>query len=221
MKSLGLTGTKRAIGTKGAKQLRANGQVPCVIYGGEENIHFSVDAIAFDKFIYTPNVYQVILDIDGEKVNAVIQHVDYHPVTDAAIHVDFIQVFDDKPVVVAMPVVLQGNAIGVRNGGILSLRKRKMKLRGLASAIPEDITINIEKLRIGQTIKVKDVAALNPSLDFAGSPNDVVVAIKTSRKAVAETEEEEEEGAEGEAAEGAEAPAEGGEEAKAEAPAEG
>ena len=219
MKSLGLSGTKRAIGTKGAKQLRANGQVPCVIYGGEQNVHFSVDAVAFDKFVYTPNVYQVQLDIEGEKMNAVIQHVDFHPVTDAVIHVDFVQVFDDKPVVVAMPVVLKGNAIGVRNGGVLSLRKRKMKLRGLISAIPEDITIDIEKLRIGQTIKVKDVAELNPSLDFAGSPNDVVVGIKTSRKAV-ETEEDEE-GEEGEAAEGAEAPAEGGDEAKAEAPAEG
>jgi large subunit ribosomal protein L25 len=210
MKSLGLTGTKRAIGTKDAKKLRANGQVPCVVYGGAENIHFSVDAIALDKFIYTPHVFQVELDIDGEKINAVIQHSQFHPVTDATLHIDFIQLFEDKPAIVALPVVLKGNSIGVRNGGQLSLRKRKMKIKGLPSALPEDISVNIEKLRIGQSIKVADVAALNPKLEFAGNPNDVIVAVKTSRAAVADGEDEEEEGEEG-----AEAPAEG-----AEAPAE-
>ncbi|MBL4625697.1 MAG: 50S ribosomal protein L25 [Flavobacteriales bacterium] len=216
MKSLGLSGTKRAIGTKGAKKLRANGQVPCVIYGGDENIHFSVDSRALDKFIYTPNVYQVQLEIDGVKINAVIKDTQFHPVTDRTVHVDFVQLFEDREVVIAMPVVLEGNAIGVRNGGNLSLRKRRMKLKGLPSAIPEDIIVDIATLKIGQSIKVADVAALNPKLEFAGNPNDVIVAVKTSRAAV---EDEEEAEGESEATEGGDAPADGAE-AKSEAPAE-
>ena len=216
MKSLGLSGTKRAIGTKDAKKLRADGQVPCVIYGGEKNLHFSVDSRALDKLIYTPSVYRVKLEVDGEKIDAVIKDKQFHPVTDATLHIDFVQLFDDRPAVIAMPVVLTGNSIGVKNGGNLSLRKRTMKLKGLPSAIPEDITVDIADLKIGQSIKVADVAALNPKLEFAGNPNDVIVAVKTSRAAVEDEEEEGEEGAEGEATEGGEAPAEGGE-AKAEA----
>ena len=203
MKSLGLSGTKRAIGTKDAKKLRADGQVPCVIYGGEKNLHFSVDSRALDKLIYTPNVYRVQLDVDGEKIDAVIKAKQFHPVTDATLHVDFVQLFDDRPAIIAMPVVLTGNSIGVKNGGNLSLRKRTMKLKGLPSAIPEDITVDIADLKIGQSIKVADVAALNPKLEFAGNPNDVIVAVKTARAAIEEEEEEEEEeGAEGEATEG-------------------
>ncbi|MBL4653636.1 MAG: 50S ribosomal protein L25 [Flavobacteriales bacterium] len=218
MKSLGLSGTKRAIGTKDAKKLRADGQVPCVIYGGDKNIHFSVDSRAMDKFIYTPNVFRVQLEIEGEKIDAVIKDTQFHPVTEATLHVDFVQLFEDRPAVIAMPVVLIGNAIGVRNGGTLSLRKRRMKLKGLPSAIPDDISIDIEALKIGQSIKVADVAALNPKLEFAGNPNDVVVAVKTSRAAIED--EEEEEGAEGETTEGGEGSTEGGEAKKEEAPAE-
>ncbi len=189
MKTTSINGSKRAsIGTKDAKELRRANKVPCVLYGGEAPIHFSADAVQFNKIVYTPDTYKVTLDLDGEKHDAVIQEKQFHPVTDNLLHMDFLEVSDNKEVVVQLPVALEGSAIGVLNGGKLRNPLRKLKVRGKVSALPENITIDIEKLRIGRSIKVADLS--EPGVEFLDAINNVVVAVKMARGAVDEVEEE-------------------------------
>ena len=206
MKSVALSGNKRAErGSSNAKSLRKEEKVPCVIYGGKENIHFTVNEIAFGKLVVTPEVFFIELDIDGTKYKSIIQSVQYHPVTDKPIHIDFLEVSEDKPVTIKLPIKLIGNARGVINGGKLRMVTRKLKVNGLPSALPEFIEIDISDLKIGQSIKVEQVNV--DGLTFLDAANAVVVAVKRSRVAVVEDEEEEEgaEGEEGATAEGAEA----------------
>lgn len=211
MKSVALSGNKRAErGTSNANSLRKEEKIPCVIYGGKENIHFTVNEIAFGKLINTPEVFFVDLDIDGKTYKTIIQSVQFHPVTDRPIHIDFLEVFEDKAVTVKLPVILKGNARGVINGGKLRKVTRKLTVNGLPSALPENIELDISSLKIGQSIKVEEIE--RDGLSFLDASNAVVVAVKRSR-VVVEDEEEDEEGEEG--AEGAEEGAEGGE-AKAE-----
>lgn len=192
MKTIEIEGTLRKVGTKEAKKLRAAGKVPCILYGGKENIHFSLDTVKVNKFIYTPEVYQAKITIDGNSYNAVIQETQFHPVTDNTSHVDFIQLFDDKPTTVSLPVVLNGNPIGVRNGGKLSLPNRKLKVKALPSALPDNITLDVENLKIGESIKVKEVSI--DGAEILDAPENVIIAVKTSRKAVDVEDEEETEG---------------------------
>ncbi|MCO6501279.1 MAG: 50S ribosomal protein L25/general stress protein Ctc [Vicingus serpentipes] len=218
MKSVALTGNKRAErGSSNANALRKEEKVPCVIYGGKENIHFTVNEIAFGKIINSPEVFFVDLDIDGTKVKTIIQDVQFHPVTDRVTHVDFIEVVDNKPLIVSLPVFTTGASRGVLNGGKLRMVTRKLKVKGLPAALPEKIELDITNLRIGQSIKVADVNL--DGLSILDAANAVVVAVKMSRVAVAE-EEEEAEGEEG--AETGDAPAAEEAEAKTEeaAPAE-
>jgi large subunit ribosomal protein L25 len=205
MKSVALSGNKRAErGSSNANSLRKEEKVPCVIYGGKENVHFTVNEIAFGKLVNSPEVYFVDLDIDGTKIKAIIQSVQYHPVTDRAMHVDFLEVDENKPVTVKLPVKLTGNSKGVINGGKLRMVTRKLKINGLPSALPENIVLDITDLKIGSSIKVEDIK--EDGLTFLDASNAVVVAVKRSRVAVVD-EDEEEEGEEG--AEGAEGAAEG------------
>lgn len=205
MKSVALSGNKRAErGSTNANSLRKEEKIPCVIYGGKENIHFTVNEIAFGKLVNTPEVFFIDLDVDGKTYKTIIQSVQYHPVTDRPIHVDFLEVFEDKAVTVKLPVKLTGNARGVINGGKLRMVTRKLKVNGLPSALPENIELDITDLKIGQSIKV---GAINlDGLRFLDAENAVVVAVKRSRVSVADEDEEEEgeEGAEG-TEEGAEA----------------
>lgn len=204
MKSVALSGNKRAErGTSNAKSLRKEEQIPAVIYGGKENAHFTVNEVAFSKLVNTPEVFFIDLDIDGTTFKAIIKEVQYHPVTDRPIHVDFLEVFEDKAVTVKLPVKLTGNSRGVINGGKLRMVTRKLRVNGLPSALPEFIELDITDLRIGQSIKVDAINV--DGLKFLDASNAVVVAIKRSRVSVADEEEEGEEGAEGEATEGAEA----------------
>lgn len=204
MKSVALSGNKRAErGTSNAKSLRKEEQIPAVIYGGKENAHFTVNEVAFSKLVNTPEVFFIDLDIDGTTFKAIIKEVQYHPVTDRPIHVDFLEVFEDKAVTVKLPVKLTGNSRGVINGGKLRVVTRKLRVNGLPSALPEFIELDITDLRIGQSIKVDAINV--DGLKFLDASNAVVVAIKRSRVSVADEEEEGEEGAEGEATEGAEA----------------
>lgn len=204
---------RETVGASSAKQLRREGQVPCVAYGGEENIHFYADIRELNKLIYTPDVFQVELDIDGKKISAVIRNPEFHPVHDQLIHLDFIQILPGKVVTLRIPVRLEGNSIGVKNGGVLRHNAKKLLVRGQIDDIPNEITIDISPMRIGHSKKVGDLSI--PNLEILESSNRVLVAVKTSRKAIAETEEEED-GEEGETSEG-----EGGEGEPAEAPAEG
>jgi large subunit ribosomal protein L25 len=206
MKSVALSGNKRAErGTSNAKSLRKEEQVPCVIYGGKENIHFTVNEIAFGKLVNSPEVFFIELDIEGSKHKAIIKDVQYHPVTDRTLHVDFLEVAEDKAVTIKLPIKLTGSSKGVLNGGKLRTVTRKLKVNGLPSALPEFIEIDITDLKIGQSIKVAEVNV--DGLAFLDAANAVVVAVKRSRVVVADEEEEGEEGEEG-AAEGEATPEE-------------
>lgn len=206
MKSVELKATSRSeVRSKSAlKSLRKEGRVPAVMYGGKENVNFHVDVIAFEKLINTSEVYFIDLNFGDTTYKAVIGDVQFHPVTDAPIHIDFIQVFDDKPVTIGIPVVFTGKSIGVLNGGKRREKLRKLILKALPAHLPETVEIDITNVRIGQSIKVKDVDLEN--VEFLDNENAVIIAVKTSRVAVEvdeeleEDEEGEEEGAETEAA---------------------
>lgn len=156
MKSITIKGSEReSVGKKATKALRNAGKVPCVVYGGDKPLHFSADELAFRDLVYTPNAHTVAIELEGkETVNAVLQDIQFHPVTDAIIHIDFYQLFDDKMVTMNIPVRLQGNSPGVRNGGRLLFRKRKLAIKALPSKLPDFFDIDISKLRIGQNISV-------------------------------------------------------------------
>jgi len=205
MKSITIKGSEReSVGKKATKALRNAGKVPCVVYGGEKPLHFSADELAFKKLVYTPNAHTVKVDLDkGEKVKAVMQDIQFHPVTDKILHIDFYQLFDDKELTMDIPVRLQGNSPGVRNGGRLLFRNRKLTIKALPDNLPDFFDVDISNLKIGDNILVESL--LNDDFSILQPDSTVVVQVKTAR-AVIEIEEEDEEGLEGvEGAEGAEA----------------
>ena len=204
MKSVELKATSRdEVRNKAAlKSLRKEGRIPSVLYGGDNNVNFHVDRVAFEKLINTAEVYFIDLNFGDETIKAVIRDVQFHPVTDVPIHIDFMHVFDDKPVTIGVPVVFTGKSIGVLNGGKRREKLRKLILKALPADVPEEVSIDITKLRIGQSIKVKDLSLNN--VECLDNENAVIIAVKTSRVAV----EEELEGEEGEEGEGEEAAAE-------------
>ncbi len=204
MKTIEIKGHLReSLGTKYAKQLRREGQVPCVTYGGDKNVHFHADERELNKLIYTPNVYQVNLDIDGQKIIAVMRNPEFHPVKDNLLHLDFIEVLPGKPTTMRIPLNLEGVSAGVKNGGVLRHNAKKLLVRGLLENIPDEILVDISEMKIGDSKKVGELDIKD--LEILESDNRVVVAVKTSRKAVSI--DEDEEGTEG-AAEGAESAAE-------------
>ena len=207
MKSITIKGSQReSVGKVSTKALRNAGKVPCVLYGGDKPVHFSADEIAFKDLVYTPNAYTAVIELaDGQKFDAVLQDIQFHPVTDSILHVDFYQLFEDKPITMNIPVRLEGNSPGVRNGGRLLFRKRKLSIRALPALLPDFITVDISKLRIGQTIAVESI--LNDDYTFLHPDSTAIVQVKASRTSVdEELEDEDEEGVEGEATEGSEAP---------------
>ncbi|MBC6999379.1 50S ribosomal protein L25/general stress protein Ctc [Cytophaga sp. FL35] len=210
MKSILIEGSEReSVGKKATKALRNAGKVPCVVYGGEKPLHFSADEIAFRDLVYTPAAHTVEIDLGGTKVSAIMQDIQFHPVTDNILHIDFYQLFDDKEVTMNIPVRLQGNSPGVRNGGRLLFRKRKLAIKALPDKLPDFFDVDISKLKIGQNISVQSL--LNDDFTILHPDSTVVVQVKTQRSAVV-TDDEDEEGEEGAEGEAAEAPAaEGGE----------
>src|SRR5690606_23812494 len=212
MKHVSLSGSPREnVGSKDAKALRRQDRIPCVLYGGEKQTHFHVTYNELSKLVITPKVHQVDLSLGDEKFNAVIKEVQFHPITDRITHVDFLELADDKMVKIELPLRVTGSAIGVRNGGRLFVQFRKLTVKGFPPQFPDEILLDITKMRIGQKMRVKDLDT--GGLTIVQDPEAVVVSIKTAR-GVIETEDEEEEGAE--AAEGAEATAESTEAAAAE-----
>jgi len=180
MKKVSLSGSLREnVGKKDAKKSRKMGNVPCVMYGGKEQLHFEIDSFAFGKIIFTPETYLVELNIDGKMYNALLQDVQYHPVSDSALHADFLEVIPGKPIITALPVKIFGNSPGVIAGGRLQQKLRRMKIRGVVENLPEEIKVDISKLKIGESIKVKAVKADN--VEFLDIPNSVVVMVKTAR----------------------------------------
>lgn len=204
MKTVTLSGSPREnVGKQDAADLRRNERIPAVLYGGEKQIHFSISENDAKKLIFTPNVYIVELEIKGEKVKAIVQESQLHPVTDRILHIDFLQILDNKPFKIKIPVRLEGFSRGVQNGGRLRQNFRKLKVLGLEQDMPEAVVIDITSLRIGHKRRVSDLSI--PGIKFLDPLNAVVVGVQTARTAIADEEEdelEELEGAEG-AAEGA------------------
>jgi len=198
MKSITINGSKReSVGKKATKALRNAGQVPCVLYGGDQPVHFSAAELAFSKLVYTPNAHTVVIALGDTSYNAVLQDIQFHPVTENILHIDFYQLFENKEIAMDIPVVLTGNSIGVRAGGVLRRNRRKLRIKALPTNLPDFIEIDISKLRIGNKVYVSQL----PSEDykFLHSDNTVVCQVKQSRVSIAELEddEDEEEGTEG------------------------
>jgi len=196
MKSITINGSQReSVGKKATKALRNAGQVPCVLYGGDKPVHFSAQELAFSKLVYTPNAHTVVIELNnGETYNAVLQDIQFHPVTDRILHIDFYQLFEDKEIALNIPVNLIGNSKGVKNGGVLRRNLRKLKIKALPDNLPDFIEIDITPLKIGDKVYVRDLDS--EKYRFLHSDNSVVCQVKTSRTAVADDEEEDEEGAE-------------------------
>ena len=184
MKTYELKGTKRAdLGKKASKQIRRNGGIPCNLYGGKDNVSFCVNFSDIRRLIYTADIYVVALDIDGEKHDAVLRELQFHPVSDALLHVDFLEVDEKKPIVMEVPTRLEGLAEGVKAGGKLIQQMRYLKARGMYDKIPEFFTIDVTNLGINKAIKVKDLKFDN--VELISAANNVVASIKATRQAAA------------------------------------
>ena len=168
MKSVEIVGFKRAnLGKASSKALRDNAEVPCVLYGGKEQVHFAVPMYLFRGLVYTPDAHTVDLNVEGKKYKAILQDIQFHPVNDIIIHADFLELHDNKEVKIEVPVKVTGNSVGVAKGGKLVQRLRKVKVAALPANLPDYVTINVADLDLGKTIKVSAIATdkyriLNP-----------------------------------------------------------
>ncbi|HNW57756.1 MAG TPA: 50S ribosomal protein L25/general stress protein Ctc [Bacteroidales bacterium] len=188
MKTVEIKGSLRTeLGKKSSKQVRKAGDVPCVIYGKEKNIHFQAPEISFKNLVYTPESHLVSLNIDGSEYKAVLKDIQFHPVSDSIIHADFIQIFDNKPVTIDVPIKVSGDSVGVIAGGKLSIKKRSLKVKGLAKDLPEFLPIDITDLKIHQGMKVGDLSF--DKIELLDPKKLLVLTIATSR--VAQKSEEE------------------------------
>ena len=179
-----MSGSSRAnVGKKDAATLRKKGQVPCVLYGGSEQLHFSAKYIDVHKIVHSPDVYNVALDVDGKKQEAIIQELQFHPVTDKILHVDFLALHPEKVAKVELPVRVSGASPGVLMGGKLAKNFQKIKVEALPADLPEAINIDISPLNIGDNVRVKDLAAANDKLRFHAPAASVVVGVKMARGA--------------------------------------
>jgi large subunit ribosomal protein L25 len=223
MKTITIKAERRSeVGKKSTRDLRKLDHVPCVMYGGAEVIHFHAHENDFRHLVYTPSAYIVEVNLDGQKHKAVLQELQFHPVTDKLIHMDFVEVFDDKPVTVDIPIKLNGAAIGLKDGGKPRQRRRVLKVRGLLENLPDTLDIDITDVAIGDVIKIGDLSY--PNLEILDPARSMIFAVVSSRvskgmeieevEVEGEEVEEVEEGAE--AAEGGEAPAAAAEEPGAE-----
>ena len=217
MKSIKINGSKReSVGKSSTKALRNAGKVPCVVYGGEKPVHFSADEISFSKLIYTPNAHTVAISLDEKsEINAIVQDIQFHPVSEKILHIDFLQLFEGNEVTMIIPVKYEGNAPGVRNeGGILSKNKRKLSVKALPKDLPDFIKADISALNLNDNITISDVS--EDSFKFLHPDNMVICQVKMSRASLSlTTDEEGEEGEEGEE-EGDTSSSEGGDAPKAE-----
>ena len=182
MKTFDLKGTVRTdLGKKATKAERVAENVPCVLYGGKENTHFTATVSDIRKLVYSPEVFVVNLDIDGAKCKAIMKALQFHPVSDKVLHLDFLQLDEKKPVIVELPVKLEGLAEGVKAGGKLSLEMRKLKVKGLYTQIPENIVIDVTALGLGKSIQVAKVSV--DKLEILNAKNAVVAQVKLTRAA--------------------------------------
>lgn len=199
MKEINVAGKKRNdLGKKASKLLRKEGMVPCNLYGAKRGENGLPEAFSFmapmnelRKLVYTPHIYIVNLDIDGEKHGAVMKELQFDPVTDALLHADFYEVNEEKPIVMEVPVKLEGTAPGVLAGGRINLTVRKVAVKAPYQIIPETLIVNVSKLRIGKSIKVGQLSYEN--LEIVTSKDVVVCSIKSTRQSSASADDTEEE----------------------------
>jgi len=202
MKSITINGSKReSVGKSASKALRNAGQIPCVLYGGDGPMHFSAPELAFSKLVYTSNAYTVVIAFnEKETYSAVLQDIQFHPVTDKILHIDFYQLFDDKEIAMDIPVRLVGNSIGVKLGGNLQRNKRKLRIKALPTNLPDYIEIDITDLNIGDRVYITELE--NESYTFLHPDNTVVCQVRRARAAIVdEVESDEDEETEGEESE--------------------
>lgn len=188
MQSFELKAEKRNdLGKKATNAVRVEGKVPCVLYGAGENVHFSVVEKDLAKLLYTPVVYTINIDISGKTYSAVMREIQFHPVTDRVLHIDFYQITENKPVIIEVPVKLQGFAEGVQAGGKLALIVRKLKVKALLGDLPGELVLDVTNLGLGKSIKVKDLSY--DKFQIMNAKDVVVAQIKLTRAARAAAQE--------------------------------
>ena len=180
MKSIAISGSPREnVGKRDAKELRYEGKVPAVLYGGKNQIHFSVSASDLKSLVYTPEVSFVALDVAGVKAQAIIQDVHFHPLTDLPLHVDFLELDEKKPVVMLIPVKLTGTSPGVKIGGKLVQKLRKLRVKALPKDMPQYVEVSISKLEVGKSVGVGSLKFDN--FNITNNPEDTIVSVTMSR----------------------------------------
>ena len=180
MKVVSMSGSLREnVGKKDARKVRNNGEVPCVIYGGKEQIHFSTDSKSFLKIVFTPEVCFVKIDVNGKEYNTILQDIQYHPVTDIVYHADFMEFSEDKPIVMNVPVKISGVAPGILKGGKLVQKFRKLKIKALPADMPENIDISINGLEIGMVVKVVDITS--DKYTVLDNKNNMIIGVTVTR----------------------------------------
>ena len=184
MKSITIKGSEReSVGKVSTKALRNAGMVPCVVYGGEQPVHFSADERAFKNLVYTPEVHTVVIELEGgKKMNAIMQDIQFHPVSDKILHMDFYQLHDDKEITMEVPVKVIGKSPGVMAGGVLRLNQRKLKVRALPANLPDFVEANISELAMGNKLYVTKLGA--PEYKILHPDNTVVCQVRISRAAM-------------------------------------
>lgn len=205
MKSITIKGSEReSVGKKATKAVRDAGMVPCVIYGGNKPVHFAADKRAFMKLVYTPNAHTVVVELEkGEKINCILQDIQFHPVTDAILHIDFFEIHEDREIVMEVPIKVEGNSPGVMEGGVLRLTNRRLKVKALPSKLPDFVTVNISNLKMSSKLYVTEIETEGYKLMHPD--NTVVCQVRVSRAAMkAAQDAEKEAGAEAEKEAGAE-----------------
>lgn len=190
MNSVSLSGSLREnVGKKDAKKLRAQGLVPCIIYGNGREVRFYTEEKSFKTILFTPETYIIDFTIDGQVYRTILQDVQYHPISDEVLHADFLEVTEEKPITVTLPVRTEGTSPGVMRGGKLKVRIPRLKVKGLIKDLPAVVMVNISELNVNQAIRVKDINIENVTPLVAA--NNIVCDVKAKKSAVTEEETEE------------------------------
>jgi large subunit ribosomal protein L25 len=180
MKTIAISGSPREnVGKRDAKELRYEGKVPAVLYGGKEQQHFAVVIADLRDVIYTPDVNFVEIDVNGVKTKAIVKDTQYHPLTDVLLHIDFLQLFDDKEIVMEIPVKLTGTSPGVKMGGKLIQKLRKLRVKALPANMPQNVEVSLEKLEVGSLFRVRDLKG--DKYVITNTPEDTIVSVAMSR----------------------------------------
>jgi large subunit ribosomal protein L25 len=180
MKTIAISGSPREnVGKRDAKELRYEGKVPAVLYGGKEQQHFAVVIADLRDVIYTPDVNFVEIDVNGTKTKAIVKDTQFHPLTDVLMHIDFLQLFDEKEIVMEIPVKLTGTSPGVKMGGKLIQKLRKLRVKALPANMPQNVEVSLDKLEVGSLFRVRDLKG--DKYVITNTPEDTIVSVAMSR----------------------------------------